>query len=159
WADSESAALFERLAEQPGPRVLVGTYRPDEVASRHPVAALLARLERRHELTHIRLEGLDPGKTAALVASVIGHPVPYRVAASLHFRTGGNPFYLEELLRACGDADIEALADQPVPWSLAEVLRRQVDDLDPAQRQIVEAAAVLGHRIPFDLLAAVTGAA
>ncbi|MBO0868131.1 MAG: AAA family ATPase [Micromonosporaceae bacterium] len=158
WADSESAALFERLADQPGPRVLVGTYRPDEVTSRHPVAALLARLERRHELTHIRLEGLDPDKTAALVASVTGHPVPYRVAASLHFRTGGNPFYLEELLRACGDGDVEALADQPVPWSLAEVLRRQVDDLDPARRRIVEAAAVLGHRIPFDLLAAVTGA-
>ena len=36
WADSESAALFERIADQPGPRLLVGTYRPDEVTSRAP---------------------------------------------------------------------------------------------------------------------------
>ena len=38
------------------------------------------------------------------------------------------------------------------------MLRRQVDDLDPVSHRIVEAAAVLGHRIPFDLLADVTGA-
>ncbi len=37
------------------------------------------------------------------------------------------------------------------------MLRRQVDDLDPQIQRIVEAAAVLGHRVPFDLLATVTG--
>src|SRR2546430_4380126 len=63
WADSESAALFERIAELPGPRLLVGTYRPEEVTSRQPVAALLARLERRHAGTHPRPE--PPGPPAA----------------------------------------------------------------------------------------------
>jgi DNA-binding CsgD family transcriptional regulator len=84
--------------------------------------------------------------------------VPYRTAASLHHRTGGNPFFLEELLREHAGEDLEALCDQPLPWSLAEVLRGQVDDLEPATQRIVEAAAVLGHRVPFDLLATVTGA-
>ncbi|HEY1485988.1 MAG TPA: ATP-binding protein, partial [Micromonosporaceae bacterium] len=58
WADSESAALFERIADMPGQRLLVGTYRPEEVTRRHPVSALLARMERRHEVTHLRLERL-----------------------------------------------------------------------------------------------------
>ena len=84
-------------------------------------------------------------------------PPPYRAAVALHNRTGGNPFFLEELLRARGDDDLDELCDQPLPWSLAEALRRQLDDLDPAEQRIVEAAAVLGRRIPFDLLAAVTG--
>src|SRR5690606_12644699 len=53
--------------------------------------------------------------------------------------------------------DLDALIDQPLPWSLAEVLCRQVDELEPVAKQVVEAAAVLGHRVPFDLLAAVTG--
>jgi DNA-binding CsgD family transcriptional regulator len=158
WADSESAALFERLAEQGGPRLLIGTYRPDEVTSRHPVAALLASMERRHELTHIRLERLNLAETAALLASATGQPVPYRSAIALHHRTGGNPFFLEELLRSSDGRDLDELCEQPLPWSLAEVLRRQVADLDPAGQRIVEAAAVLGHRVPFDLLAAVTGA-
>ncbi|XVV09243.1 ATP-binding protein [Actinoplanes sp. CA-131856] len=158
WADSESAALFERIADQRGPRLLIGTYRPDEVDRRQPVAGLLARLERRHAVTHVRLDRLTPAQTAALLAAATGAPAPLRAATALHHRTGGNPFFLEELLRALPGYDVEALVEQPLPWSLAEVLRRQVDDLEPLSHRIVEAATVLGHRIPFDLLADVTGA-
>ncbi|WP_254876924.1 LuxR family transcriptional regulator [Verrucosispora sp. NA02020] len=157
WADSESAALFERIADQRGPRLLIGTYRPDEVTRRKPVAGLLARMERRHTVTHVRLDRLTPAQTAALLAAATGAPAPVRAVAALHHRTGGNPFFLEELLRALPGNDVEALVAQPLPWSLAEVLRRQVDDLDPVSHRIVEAATVLGHRIPFDLLADVTG--
>jgi DNA-binding CsgD family transcriptional regulator/tetratricopeptide (TPR) repeat protein len=158
WADSESAALFERIADQPGRRLLIGTYRPEEVTSRQPIAALLGRMERRHAVTHVRLDRLDEAETAALLAAVTGRPVPYRTAAALHQRTGGNPFFLEELLRGHSGEDLDALYERPLPWSLAEVLRRQLEDLDPACRRVVEAAAVLGYRIPFDLLAAVTEA-
>ena len=41
WADSESVALFERLGDLPGRRLLVGTYRPGEVDRRNPAADLL----------------------------------------------------------------------------------------------------------------------
>src|SRR3954452_7452269 len=157
WADSESAALFERIADQRGRRLLIGTYRPDEVTRRQPVAGLLAQLERRHAVTHVRLDRLTPAQTAALLAAVTGAPAPLRAATALHHRTGGNPFFLEELLRAMPGYDVEALVEQPLPWSLADVLRRQVDDLDPVSHRIVEAATVLGHRILFDLLAEVTG--
>jgi DNA-binding CsgD family transcriptional regulator len=157
WADSESATLFERLADTAGPRLLIGTYRPDEVTTRHPVAALLERLERRHSVTHLRLERLSEAETAAMLAAFSGQPVSYRTAAALYQRTGGNPFFLEELLRAYDGADLEELCEQPLPWSLGEVLRRQVAGLDPAGRRTVEAAAVLGRRIPFDLLATLTG--
>ncbi|MFC7280119.1 ATP-binding protein [Paractinoplanes rhizophilus] len=158
WADSESAALFERIADQRGSRLLIGTYRPDEVSRRQPVAGLLARLERRHAVTHVRLERLTPAQTAAMLAAATGAPAPLRAATALHHRTGGNPFFLEELLRALPGYDVAALVEQPLPWSLADVLRRQVDDLEPISHRVVEAAAVLGHRIPFDLLADVTGA-
>ena len=157
WADSESAALFERIADQSGRRLLIGTYRPDEVTSRHPVAALLARLGRRHAVSHLALERLTEPETAALLAALTGSPAPYRSVAALHQRTGGNPFFLEELLRGHEDESLESLGEQPLPWSLAEVLRRQIDELQPPVRAIVEAAAVLGHRVPFDLLATVTG--
>ncbi|WP_430782888.1 ATP-binding protein [Actinoplanes sp. G11-F43] len=158
WADSESAALFERLADQRGPRLLIGTYRPEEVTRRQPVAGLLARMERRHTVSHVRLDRLSPSQTAAFLAAATGAPAPLRAATALHHRTGGNPFFLEELLRALPGLGLEELVEQPLPWSLAEVLRRQVDDLEAVSHRIVEAATVLGHRIPFDLLADVTGA-
>src|SRR5262249_6029546 len=55
--------------------------------------------------------------------------------------------------------DLDELCERPLPWSLAEALRRQVEHLEPAHQRLVEAAAVLGNRVPFDLLAAVTGMA
>jgi DNA-binding CsgD family transcriptional regulator len=154
WADSESIALFERIADLDGDRLLLGTYRPAEVSRRNPIAGLLDRLERRYSLYHARLERLDLAQTSSFLAAATGKPPPYRAAVSLHHRTGGNPFFLEELLRA-GD-DLEELCEQPLPWSLAEALRRQVEHLDPARQRLVEAAAVLGYRIPFDLLASIT---
>jgi DNA-binding CsgD family transcriptional regulator len=157
WADSESAALFERLAEQPGPRLLIGTYRPDEVTRGQPVAHLLDRLERRHGPAHLRLDRLSMASTGALVTAVTGQPAPYRTVAALHHRTGGNPFFLEELLRGRAAEDVDKLADLPLPWTLAELLRGQVDQLADEPRRVVETAAVLGYRVPFDLLAAVTG--
>jgi DNA-binding CsgD family transcriptional regulator len=157
WADSESAALFERLAEQPGPRLLIGTYRPDEVTRGQPVAHLLDRLERRHGPAHLRLDRLSMADTGALVTAVTGQPAPYRTVAALHHRTGGNPFFLEELLRGRTAEDVDKLPDLPLPWTLAELLRGQVDQLADEPRRVAEAAAVLGYRVPFDLLAAVTG--
>lgn len=160
WADSESAALFERLADLPATtRLLIGTYRPDEVTRRRPVADLLTRLERRHTVTHVQLTRFALADTSAFLAAVTGKRPPFRAAVTLHNRTGGNPFFLEELLRASDHSDLEQLCEQPLPWSLAEALRRQLVEIDPERQRVVEAAAVLGRKIPFDLLAAVTGSA
>jgi DNA-binding CsgD family transcriptional regulator len=156
WADSESVALFERIADLPGPRLLIGTYRPDEVTRRHPVAELLPHLERRHTVAHLRIDRLNLTETSAFLRETVGTTPSYRTVVALHNRTGGNPFFLEELLKARGDADIEDICDQPLPWNVAEALRRQLDDLAPDEQRIAEAAAVLGRKVPFDLLAAVT---
>jgi DNA-binding CsgD family transcriptional regulator len=155
WADSESIALFERIADVERNLLLLGTYRPAEVMRRNPIAGLLDRLERRYTIHHIHLERLGLTETSSFLTAMTGRPPEYRAAVSLHMRTGGNPFFLEELVR--GSGDLADLCDRPLPWSLAETLRRQVEHLEPDQQRLVEAASVLGYRIPFDLLAAVTG--
>jgi DNA-binding CsgD family transcriptional regulator len=158
WADPESLAIFEQLDEvTAGPLLLVGTYRPEELSRRHPLAEVLARLDRRRGVTHLRLQRLAPADTARFLAAVYGHPPARRTVTALHHRTGGNPFFLEELLKAAGDTELDEIHLQPLPWNLAEALRSQLDGLAPDRRQVVEAAAVLGARVPFDLLATVTG--
>src|SRR6185503_9908084 len=161
WADSESVALFERLGDLPGPRLLVGTYRPGEVDRRNPAADLLTRLERRYPVTYVRLERLSLDDTSALLTAMTGRPPPYRAAVALQNRTGGNPFFLEELVKAAGggELDLRKLSMDPLPWNLADALRRQLDELDHTQERVIEAAAVLGRKVPFDLLAVVTGLA
>jgi DNA-binding CsgD family transcriptional regulator len=158
WADSESVALFERLGDLPGRRMLVGTYRPGEVDRRNPAAELLTRLERRFAVTYLRLEPLSLDDTSALLTAVTGHPPSYRAAVALQNRTGGNPYFLEELVKAAGlSGDLDRLSQEPLPWNLADTLRRQLDELEPQEERVIEAAAVLGRKVPFDLLSEVTG--
>ncbi|HLK45066.1 MAG TPA: hypothetical protein VKT18_03720, partial [Acidimicrobiales bacterium] len=71
--------------------------------------------------------------------------------------TGGNPFFVEELLVAAGDATTDEMADLPLPETLTEAVLRHLEALSPEQRRVIDAAAVLGQRIPFDMLASVTG--
>jgi len=154
WADAESVAVFERLAVAgPGTLVLVGTFRPEELTRRQPAGEMIVRLERRQQVTQLRLEPLSRADVASFLNAVYERELPARVAGALHRRTGGNPFFLEELLAAAGDAPPEDLAEQPLPWTLAELVRAQLDGLTPTQRRVVEAAAVLGPRADFDVLA------
>ncbi|MDQ1680084.1 MAG: hypothetical protein QOI42_943, partial [Frankiaceae bacterium] len=157
FADPESITLFERLANLAERVLLLGSYRPDEVTSRSPLGAMIARLQHRHALTQLLLDRLDVAETSEFLTTATGTPPSYRSTVELHRRTGGNPFFLEELLRAGEGEDADALSEKPLPWSLAEALLRQLEDLDPVSRRTVETAAVLGHRVPFDLLAATTG--
>ena len=156
WADAESLAVFERLAEPDGePLLLVGTYRPDGLSRRHPAAEMLPRLERRHSVTHLHLGRLSPADVSTFLRAVHGRDPSYRAVDALHTRTGGNPFFLEELIAASGGAtdDLDSL---PLPWTVAELVRNQLDDLSPEVRDVVTAASVLGRRVSFDLLAGVT---
>ncbi len=166
WADSESITVFERLAEPDPGRpdghgatglVLVGTYRPDGLSRRHPAAEALPRLERRHTVTHIHLDRLSPLDVSTFLTAVYDEEPSFRTVDALHSRTGGNPFFLEELVAASGEMPGQDL-DAPLPWTVSELVRSELDDLDPAVREMVSAAAVLGRRVSFDVLAAVTGA-
>ena len=157
WSDAPSAMLFERLAEpKSGPALLLATYRPDGMSRRQPAAQMLPRLERRRAVTHLHLERLGITDVTEFLAAVYGRAPSYRVVETLQARTGGNPYFLEELLAASSGADPEQLIAQPLPWSIGEVVRGQLDELKPNERRILETAAVLGARISFDLLAAVT---
>jgi DNA-binding CsgD family transcriptional regulator len=158
WADLESVTIFEQLAEPGGGRLLVvGTYRPDGLSRRHPAAELLPRLERRHSVTNVQLGRLSPAEVGAFLTAVFGDVPSYRVVEALHARTGGNPFFLEELVASAGTGTAADLESMPLPWTVAELVRTQVEDLDPDVRNIVTTAAVLGRRVSFDVLAKVTG--
>jgi DNA-binding NarL/FixJ family response regulator len=156
WADSESLDAFELLIEPDGgPLVVVGTYRPDALSRKHPAAELLPRLERRHSVTHVRLGRLSPADVGTFLAAVLNEDPSFRAVDAFHTRTGGNPFFLEELVAGVGDL-ASNLDLAPLPWTVAELVRNQVDALDGPVRNVVAAASVLGRRVAFDVLAAVT---
>ncbi len=157
WADAESLGVFERLASGTlRGTMLIGSYRSDELSRLLPAADLLVRLDRRRTVHQLWLDRLTVPEVAHFLASVYGRPLPSRTADMLHVRTGGNPFFLEEILSAAADADPEDLATRPLPFTLAEIVRRQLDGLTSDERRVIDAAAVLGRGASFDVLATVT---
>lgn len=156
WADAESIALLERLTTSGG-RSLLGTFRPDELTRRHPLTEVLDRLGRRPRVRALLVERFTVDDVAHFLTAVYGRAVPDAVVENLHARSGGNPYFLEELLLAAGGAAAEDLEHAPLPWNLAEAVHAQVDQLDPDTRSVIETAAVLGRRVTFDVLAGVTG--
>jgi DNA-binding CsgD family transcriptional regulator len=157
WADAESVAVIDRLAQQPWPNVvIVGTYRPEDLSRRLPGGDLLLRLERRHDVEQVRLEPLQRAEVGALLSGAFGVAPPSSVIEALYQRSGGNPFVIEELVGSCRDVSIEELPTVGLPWSLREVVARQLEGLSAEQRSVVEAAAVCGANTPFEVLARVT---
>ena len=158
WGDTESVKVFGRLGTASGLRLLaLGTYRSERLNRRHPMAELLEQLERDQSLLHLTLQRLTTAEVAELLAGAYRRPIPMRVVNELHQRTGGNPFFLEELVTAAGELPPEELPDVQLPWNLSEAVLRHLDSLDPDQLSVLESAAVAGQRFSFDLLQSMTG--
>jgi DNA-binding CsgD family transcriptional regulator len=156
WADADSLGLFQRLSVTPNLDVLLlGTFRPEDLDRRH-LTDLLAAVERHTHVEHFSIRRLGVRDVASLISAVRSTEVSYPTAAALHSRTGGNPFFLEELLVTAGDIPAHDLADYPLPRTLTEAVLGHLDGLEQEEREVVDAASILGERIPFDLLTSVT---
>jgi predicted ATPase len=138
WADRPTLLLLRHVVRSAEPRRLlaVGAYRDVEVEPASPLAQVLTDARSELRLESIQLEGLDKHETEALIYAIQGGARP-GLAARLHDHTGGNPFFLEESLRA---------VDEPggVPPGVREVVLRRVARLGPHAREVLGAAAVLG---------------
>ncbi|MDH3292843.1 MAG: LuxR C-terminal-related transcriptional regulator [Acidimicrobiia bacterium] len=155
WADPESLEVIDRLmvAGPLGATILI-TYRPNALHPGHPTSTFLQRAERRPQVVQFRLEPLRREEVKAYLAAT-GRPVDPKTVEHVHTRTGGNPLLLSELEAAFeDDADLTA----GLPWTLAEMLRPEIERLPPEERAVAEAVAVLGTEVDFELLAAAVDA-
>jgi DNA-binding CsgD family transcriptional regulator len=111
-----------------------------------------------HRVSRVRLGGLGPAEVAALGRALGLGKLPRWAVARLLEQTGGNPSHCRAVLEEFG---IEGL-DRPggvlrVPRPLAEAVLRRVGALSLAARELVVAAAVLGHRCELATAAALAG--
>ena len=144
WADSATLDLLRFLARRVGalPVLLLVSYRDDEVGPEHPLTVALGDLATCAELRRVQLDPLSRGAVATLAADN-GINV-----AELHRLTGGNPFFVTEVL-AAGPG---ALRDGVLPRSVSEAVWGRLGRLSAAAREVVHAAAICGPRTGTVLL-------
>src|SRR5262245_5664324 len=118
WSDRPSLLLLRFLArELRSSRLLVlGTYRDVEVGPEHPLVQLLG--EPTSESQRLALGGLSPSEVHALVAGLVETVPDEGTVAALHRQTGGNPFFVKELVRLLAAPSATAPPEQLGPGEL-----------------------------------------
>lgn len=157
WADTPTVLLLRDVARQaPGSALLVvATYREQELEPSDTLARLLGELRREDVMHRISLPGLENPEIAKLLeehgASRGDDP---ELARRLREQTGGNPFFIEELLRARAEAP-----DAPVsvPDGVKDVLGRRLERLPEDATDVLMTAAVLGREFRLDTLHEIAG--
>src|SRR5207247_7749199 len=156
WIDSKTQAVLETLVESvPSHRVLLLlSYRPEYQHA----------WSNKSYYAQLRLDPLSPESAHALLDVLVGRDVATAaVKAVLIERTGGNPFFLEESVRAAietgvlvgdrGDYRLTRSAGEiRVPATVQAVLAARIDRLSPEDKALLQTAAVIGKDVPFALL-------
>jgi DNA-binding CsgD family transcriptional regulator/tetratricopeptide (TPR) repeat protein len=144
WADGATLDLVRFLARRiAGLRLLlVISFRDDELAPTHPLAVMLGDLSNCAQVSRIELSALSLPAVAMLAA---GSGVN---AEQLHRISGGNPFFVTEVL-AAGPT---ALTREALPRSVSEAVCGRLARLSAKARDVAHAVAVCGPRADVSLL-------
>jgi DNA-binding CsgD family transcriptional regulator len=145
WADEATLDLLVFVGRRVAgtSAMVVVTYRDDEVGPGHPLGTVIGDLATARWVHRLEL----PALTREAVAT-LAHPQgidPDR----LHETTGGNPFFVTEVLAAPSGA---------VPLTVRDAVLARTARLSPAARGALDAAAVVPDRVELMLLEAVAGA-
>jgi class 3 adenylate cyclase/tetratricopeptide (TPR) repeat protein len=145
WADTAVLSLIDDVfsAIHHCPVVVLATARPallDQWTPRHG----------RHNSLTLHLDPLGRDATGELLEHLVGAPVPDAVASALFERSGGNPFFLEELVSLLdGEAVAEPGRVAALPDTLRGLVAARLDNLTADQRAVLQDASVIGQRGPM----------
>lgn len=150
WADPASllVLLFAARNMRDANVLIVGTYREDDLDRTLPLTPIVAELRRERLCDRIHLDGLAPEDVSALVEALAGDAAS-SLAATLHADTGGNPFFVREILGhlvetgRIGEGTVPGELD--IPHSVREVVGQRLTRLSDACRELLTLASVLGE--------------
>jgi class 3 adenylate cyclase/tetratricopeptide (TPR) repeat protein len=156
WAAPASLLLLRHLARAGIPGLLMlATARPTDRSEPDAFGQALADLARDHLVNTISLSGLSAFQVAALVGDRVGHPADESFAEVVHAETGGNPFFVHELVSHLVDLGVISAADDRwpdaaqversgAPEGVRHVLTRRIGQLSQSARNTLVVASVAG---------------
>jgi predicted ATPase len=137
WADDATIDLLRFLGRRirDATVLLLATYRDDGLAAGDPLQLALGDLASQRSVRRISLGPLSAGAVQVMSGG------SERDAASLRELTGGNPFYLSQVIAAGMDGHDE------IPASARDAVLARAARLDSGTRTVLDAAALIGTRV------------
>jgi class 3 adenylate cyclase len=115
----------------------------------------------------IALTPLGPDAIAELIADLLGsHESLAGLAVPIHQRTGGNPFFVEEVAQSLIESDhlegtrgayrlVTPVERLEVPATVQALLASRIDRLDEREKKVLQVASVIGKDFAEEMLAEV----
>ncbi len=133
WLDPGTVALVDGvLRNVTGPVFILAGARPE-------IHERFARLWSDRGLTKVELSALSPQAAGQLAKAVLGDRATTRAVSTLAEKSGGNPFFLEELVRVRGDTD-----SGEWPETVLATVEARLARIDGDARRMLRAASVIG---------------
>ena len=197
WTDSATLKLMQRLVTDPDSQYLlfIGAYRDNEVSPTHPLIQTVEEIQQTGTVIHnIVLQPLELANVAQLIADTLNEdlipqppllaskeelqrlPTPRREGvkplAELSWNiTGGNPFFLTQLLQVLYQENFLKFDFSSASWhwsleeiqaigiaekSVVELVARRIQKLPEATVRVLKLAACVGDKFPLDVLSIVS---
>jgi tetratricopeptide (TPR) repeat protein/regulation of enolase protein 1 (concanavalin A-like superfamily) len=150
------------------PLMLICLYRPEQAQAEESVAAMARRVCPEKHID-LYLHELTPVESQQLIASLLAtEQLPETLRQLMLDKGQGNPFFLEEWVRALMDAGVlyqedgrwqagDSIHGLAVPESVQSVSLSRVDRLGTIPKQALQMAAVLGRIFRLRVLDTMTG--
>ncbi|MGA7339777.1 MAG: AAA family ATPase [Terracidiphilus sp.] len=174
WADECTLDLMSALARRRAPAKLLvlATYRPQDLATEHPLKALKQDLLLHRLCAEIALAPLSKSSLTQLLSRELRQQaLPDELGAFVHQRSEGNPLFaiaiLEHLIaqqflvrQAAGGAAEWRLrttlleSDAGLPGDLAQMVELEIERLSPREQSALEAGSLMKVAFPAWAVAA-----
>ena len=170
WMDDASARLLEHLLAliDRAPILIIGLSRP-EPGSVGEQLGEVARNKYEHRLMEVHLSALPEDASRRMVENLLTTAdLPGPLQKSILKRAGGNPFFLEEIVRSL--IEVGAVAQEPgtgrwyatklsdslqLPDTIQGVIMARVDRLAEEVKSVLRTASVVGRNFLYRVLQAV----
>ena len=141
WADEATLDVLRLLVRrvETVPGLIVASYRDDEFARTHPLRIVLGELAGNRAVQRLKLVGLSQGAVAQLAEPFSVDP------GELYRKTGGNPFFVVEVLAAEADE---------IPGTVRDAIFARGARLGKSAGRLLEAVAIVPPQAEFWLLEA-----
>lgn len=168
WADASSLQLFHYIARSIKNYhvLLIGAYRPEDALTveNSPLLDTLRRLRLDKLMIELSLKRLALKDIDTMIKKLLGRgDVPAPFIRKLYEESEGNPYFIEEVLRALveegvinpqayiWDFSID-LSKIRVPNTIRDVINRRIMNLDENTKKVLMNGSVLGTRFKYNLL-------
>ncbi|MCP4349230.1 MAG: AAA family ATPase [Desulfobacterales bacterium] len=174
WADAASLELVRKTVPEQKNFLLIGAFRDNEVSAVHPLMLVTDDLrESGTIISNISLSPLQLSEITRLISETFhcGLETAKPLAETVSAKTGGNPFFINELLKSLYDRklidfdrslgiwkwSVRKIRSVDISDNVVELTAGRIQKLSEKAQEILKLAACIGNRFDLETLAYVSG--